>query len=69
MSDYETQSNNYNLDKAVDVEVIVDEALIHKSKESVMRYFKGLKNELFKGHFLDTYNTLSGSELTVDTKK
>tara|TARA_B100001094_G_scaffold223595_1_gene217771 strand:+ start:4750 stop:5955 length:1206 start_codon:yes stop_codon:yes gene_type:complete len=69
MSDYEAQSTNYSLKEDVNVEVITDDVLISKSKESVMRYFKGLKNELFKGHFLDTYNSLTGSELSVSSKK
>ena len=64
----ELKSSDYKLDKSLIAEVVANETMIKKSRESVLRYFKKWKQELFKSNFLNKFNELTGNQLTVGTK-
>jgi len=70
MSEYKNslKTSEYKLDKSLVAEVVADDNMIKKSKESVLRYFKKYKLNLFLGHFNDKFNELVGVQLTQDTK-
>jgi len=68
--DYEKELkvSNYKLDKSLIAEVVADETLIAKSRESILRYFKKYKYSLFTSRFIGKFNDLSGVQLTQSTK-
>ena len=64
----ELKSSDYNLDKTLIAQVVADETMIWKSRESIVRYFKKYKQELFSSRFIEKFNDLTGHQLTVGTK-
>ena len=59
---------NFQVDKSLIAEVVADETLIAKSRESILRYFKKYKYSLFTSRFIGKFNDLSGVQLTQSTK-
>ena len=70
ITDYKKEliNSDYKLDKSLVAEVVANETLIDKSKNSVLRYFKKYKQDKFKTRFLEKFNDLTGVQLTQSTK-
>ena len=64
----ELKTSEYHLDKTLIAQVVSDETMILKAKESVLKYFKKYKYNTFNFNFNSKYNDLTGVQLSQATK-